>query len=276
MEEKEKFNKLIELAEEYIKTNAGKYLIVARELKGNNYTCKELIKDKYRPICELNDIKKCNDWKNILLKRFCIGLQNYRHMTNAINYVQYSGNEQYDEDDNKIFVIAKSFLNKESINDSELLKTFEKELQITKNSSWERYSRGLVDAINYINGLKREKFVETLEKINKDNDKSALKSIYKDIHYMGEALAYDFVKEIGCRNVIKPDTHIKDIARELLDITHNITQTIIDLCKDNKNVIDAYYADKILWLCCSGNFYEDGITINSMNKKNFIKYVKES
>ena len=184
--------------------------------------------------------------------------------------LEFSKNIQYNEDDNEIFVIAKSFLNKKSINNRELLKTFEKELHITINSSWERYSHGLVDAINYINGLNRETFVETLEKINKDNDKSALRSIYEEIHYMGEALAYDFVKEIGCRNVIKPDTHIKDIAKELLDIDKDIPNEIIRLCNANK--IEPYYADKILWLCCSGNFYEDGITINSMNKKNFIKY----
>ena len=31
-----------------------------------------------------------------------------------------------------------------------------------------------------------------------------------------------------------------------------------------------YYADKILWLCCTGNFHNDGITINAMNRENFV------
>ena len=34
-----------------------------------------------------------------------------------------------------------------------------------------------------------------------------------------------------------------------------------------------YYVDKIFWLCCTGNFYEDGITINKMTRRNFFTFI---
>ena len=132
MKKKIGFKEVIQFAEEYIENNAGECIACIRKLN-KKYNCKELIKNTYKPVCTIKDIENSNEWKYILLKRFCIELQNYRHMTNAIGYERYSYKNQYNKDENRIFNIAKNFLDNKNINDNVLLKVFEKELNITKN-----------------------------------------------------------------------------------------------------------------------------------------------
>ena len=94
---------------------------------------------------------------------------------------------------------------------------------------------------------------------------------------MNTALSYDFFKELYCKNLVKPDIHIKEIFKryiyEELPDENVIAKDFISMGLTLEP--SPYYLDKILWLCCTGNFYEDGITINKMTRRNFFKFVDE-
>ena len=163
------------------------------------------------------------------------------------------------------------------------------------NYAWYKYARGLYDAIveGKINKDDIIKLVKELnEKIEKIDDfKNRLSNIHKfnkDIYYLGDTLTFDFFKELACENLVKADIHIQEIFKKCIyneehnnilnnlgkdeNIANQIAWDFITLC--NKWEYTPYYIDKILWLCCTGYFYEDGITIDDMTRPNFIKYYK--
>lgn len=104
-----------------------------------------------------------------------------------------------------------------------------------------------------------------------------------EIDGIGFSLACDFLKELGCVQYGKPDTHIKDIFIELGLLTgaskysskadYLALKIIDDLAA--LNGVTSYAVDKILWLVCSGNYYLDGIKIGN-HKKAFIARMKEN
>ena len=95
---------------------------------------------------------------------------------------------------------------------------------------------------------------------------------------MGFPLACDFLKEIGYTDYPKPDVHIKDIIEVLLKSNaedkisdRSAYEMIIDIA--TKSNVTPYKLDKILWLICSGNFYDDDAKPKS-HKKEFLKMLK--
>ena len=98
--------------------------------------------------------------------------------------------------------------------------------------------------------------------------------IANQIRGIGFALACNALKELGNLKYVKPDVHLMDICEELhlakrtpLDVFDVITKIA-----DESNV-EPYKVDKVLWLICSGNFYKDGIRIES-HKGEIIKKLK--
>lgn len=283
----ERFNDLVAIAEKYIEENALKTVSICRQKEYKN--CYDLVNSVYKPMYNLNDFKTEN-WKLFLLKRFCIQMQNYQAMPKAINYISYCPKADLSSDKNVIYEIAKNFQLDYSDTDTDKFYkickekiNFEEKLYDNNevyNYAWKRYSQSMVSVLKYLDNLKQDEFLKDLEIMNSldfDNHKRVIDKITNNIFYLGETLTYDFFKEIGCVNLIKPDVHIERIGKELLGLdTNNLTKTFIELCLNYQKTINPnytpYYIDKIIWLCCTGAFYEDVITIGEMKNYNFIEY----
>ena len=92
---------------------------------------------------------------------------------------------------------------------------------------------------------------------------------------MGDTLTLDFFKELKCENLIKNDSHIIACYKHVggkCNEKNKIVFEFISMCK--KIEYTPFYVDKILWLCCTGNFDKDGIIITKMNRKNFLMKYK--
>ena len=258
-----KFNEVIEKAEEYLKKEAQPIIEKIREKK---YGSIEEMLEPYKPNCTIEELEKMKefDFKKTLLDRFCEQLQNYQAMPRAINYKA-----------NKRKILKKL----ESANNKDALM---QELGVDNNNfAWEKYAQGIIEAKKYINKTNfKENFLTSLKIINGASEfKTKLYEInkIKKIYGIGDALKYDFFKELCCDNLCKPDVHIVDICKEIEGFnfsTENpkkdeIAEKFIELC-DKKNV---YYCDKILWLCCTGNFYKDEIIITRISKEAFFNFL---
>ena len=314
MTKSKNFKKLIKCAEEYIMDNAKDILSAVRKkdysTNSDTCCCSEIINDKYNPKYRIEDIKKKTEKeiKEILIERFCVELQNQSGRANAIKYFSYG-----EDFKNEIFKIVKicyedlfnekmqwctlyHIFNKNpliNINNEKILKDFEKackncdnseceKMQEKRNFGWREYSRGLIDALKYIKNLDCEEFKKNLSIINDvekhEERKTIFKTLTKQIHSLGDELVYDFFKELCCENLIKPDVHIKYLYNEIIKgekkNSYDIAEDIIQMCKEFG--YSPYYADKILWLCCTGNFHNDGITINAMNRENFVNIYRNT
>lgn len=144
--------------------------------------------------------------------------------------------------------------------------------KIYYNWAWLKYCVGLSDVFKFLNDNER------VNKIFEDKPKS---NTFDDIFGFGNALTSDFLKEIGHIKLIKPDVHIIEIynyltkssmtskSKDSKQVQNKFSEWIQKL--DNERYTP-YYIDKILWLCCTGDFYEDGIIITKMTRQNFLNY----
>lgn len=306
-EEQEKFNKIVECAEEFIEISAKNIL---NKLRGTNHEkCFDIIKEKYHPLCRNLDGTAFEFNKETVLKRFCIQLQNYQKRPQTIDYLSHSYHPKTDNnnnilnlhtDDNEIFEYMKSNNKKDadSIYDYfHKLDRFEEKSHKNGcyNHNWRLYAKGLakvselLDDDNYINELKIlcKEVDKAASQINQSCDNKIIEKVEKffkgnqKISGMDSVLPYDFLKELYCLNLVKVDTHIKEIYKFIFhseDTTDEILIKFIKLClnlqKGKYDKYTPYYIDKIFWLCSTGNFYEDGITIQKMTRRNFFKFIE--
>lgn len=312
MNEQEKFNKLIEAAESYIVKNAKVVLNAIRNTKADNcYDLIYKKYQPMYDINKLRE-KEENTKKLDLLRRFCIQLQNYQAMPRAINYFSYNSENDSSKSamlqDNEIFNIAKDLYQRNLINPLTIYENFKDKLKFEEekdtedkksffydrvklnsdnkpfkviynnknnkgkckiyyNWAWLKYCVGLSDVFKFLNDNER------VNEIFKDKPKG---NLFKDIFGLGNALTSDFLKEIGHIKLIKPDVHIIEIYNYLTEkskdskqVQNKFSEWIQKL--DNERYTP-YYIDKILWLCCTGDFYEDGIIITKMTRQNFLNY----
>jgi len=283
----EKFSFLVETAQKYIQENANFLLLLPENKKYKS--CFDLISNEYKPCYKIEDFKS-EDWKLKLLQRFCVEMQNYQAMPRAINYMSFGSRME-----NEIFKIAKSCMENKDFNSNtfynkckELVRFEEKKRDKNGhvyNYAWQKYAVSMASVIKYLTFLQKEDFYYYLKIMNNDNETKKQRKILKNmtkIRYFGNALAYDLFKEIGCINLIKPDVHIEEISKEILGLNKkNLVETFIQLCKIYKSKVQndeytPYYIDKILWLCCTGKFYEHSIIITKMTRKNFLKYLEDN
>ena len=169
------------------------------------------------------------------------------------------------------------------------------------NFAWYKYSRGIVDILIQIKQLGGKKsYTEDIQKKclyynklqsvknlrdNIDEIKNSIKEFAEQITGIGDTMAYDFFKELYCKYLIKDDVHIKECYTKCIDNIENekeIFENFLELClkcgeKKGKEIYTPYYIDKILWLCCTGIFYQDKdkVSIHYMTRKDFINYYKE-
>lgn len=211
---------------------------------------------------------KINDAKDIY-RRLLISGQNRNMMPNVIKFME---REPYFKD-----ILHKfNYLEVAKVEPKTLLFKFKEVFKLNENqiksknnrpSLWQQYAEFVVSAAKFMtkNSLdyKKSTFDENIEK-NK-GDLSEAEYIKKEVSHIGYALACDFLKEIG-RDMAKPDSHImafleKKYVRsfteqEAIEKIKELSEGVTD---DVKNKI--YALDKLIWLCCSGNYYKKNIKI---------------
>lgn len=105
-----------------------------------------------------------------------------------------------------------------------------------------------------------------------------------ELEEFGIALACDFVKELDeSFGFVKPDVHIKMIAKELGLVEGNINsdkfayKVIVKFKEIAKEIkVPEYKLDKILWLICTEDFYIHRTSKNNKDTKRntYIKHIK--
>lgn len=282
----EKFEVLVWCAQDFISENAKDKL---NRLRGtNSNSCYELLENMYEPM--ITDIETVDDidFQKAVVKRMCVQLQNYQKMPQAVEYTSFG-----DDDNNKIFQYVYENINSEIewndiydyLYDAPSGYYTQKQYKDgAYNFALKKYSKGLADFIknvktteNYFEVMQDYcKYIDRLAKERKfDEITKILTKFSKNIYYLDTALSYDFFKELYCKNLVKPDIHIKEIFKRYI---YNELPDENTIAKDFISMgltleLSPYYLDKILWLCCTGNFYKDGITIQKMTRRNFFKFI---
>lgn len=151
-------------------------------------------------------------------------------------------------------------------------------------SLWHQYALFIIDAALFMEEICEDADITEgidencqLEKFKASLDAKASKKfsgkyklqdyIASEISGIGFTLACDFLKEIGYP-IAKPDTHVKKFMQkycgkemseqEIIDEFNKLSQCVPN--KDNEIEIEnkQYALDKLIWLCCSGNYYKKG------------------
>ena len=169
-------------------------------------------------------------------------------------------------------------------------------------SLWAQYAKFIVGAALLIENVSKtkaynkystilEKFKNGLDELAKDysGEYKCQEYLANEITGMGFALACDFLKEIS-GDMAKPDTHIMDYLEKYHFKALNEKEKTLEDYKENKNIkkrevaavkvmddiakenkCDIYALDKLIWLCCSGNYYKkgnfDGIVVEPKSLK---------
>ena len=192
--------------------------------------------------------------------------QNYQFMPNVI---------KFDSRENTIAEILHDYDYKYvcTLNPDVLFDDFKSAFVISSEKSWRLWSKAVVDSAKFICSFKS--INEFNEFVTKSNDLKAVPLlISRKIRGIGFALACNALKDIGYLDYVKPDVHLIDIC-EALGITGRDQIEVFDamqqIAKDNN--ITPYKLDKVLWLVCSGYFYEDQIRVKG-RKEELIDKVK--
>ena len=211
-----------------------------------------------------------------LFERMIISAQNYQRMPNVINFKDKKEKIKQLLFDYNLLEISK-------ISRDDLYTKFQKEFKLQKTAknikydSWYKWSQSVIDSAKFLASFKDindfKNFVDLFQ-YNIQTKTALPLLISTKLFGFRFPLACDFLKEIGYTDYPKPDVHIKDIVKVLLKIELGTEisdisayEIIIDIA--TKSNVSPYKLDKILWLICSGKFYEHDIKIKS-NKEEFI------
>lgn len=208
------------------------------------------------------------------LKDVFIGLihsaQNYQFMPKVIDF-----NKR--KDDMRKVLFDFDYKHISSIDPEELYYLLRKEFNVVSKdshyNSWYKWSCSVVDSAKFVSGF--NDFLE-FDNYIKESTKSVdiPKNIKMNIRGIGFALACDALKELGYHQFVKPDVHITDICEELKISDRNqinVFNVMMDIASDCN--VAPYKLDKVLWLICSGNFYNENIKVKG-KKKELIIYLK--
>lgn len=143
------------------------------------------------------------------------------------------------------------------------------------HSLWKRYCKAVLSGAKFLTGFRdAEHFYAWVA----EHDAS-VQSRYElaitlgnELHGFREALACDFVKELGFPNWSKPDVHLKKIFVELRLAESEDECTVFEAIDRfaRNNDVSPYHADKVFWLISSGRFYRSGMEV-SRRRDRFIR-----
>lgn len=136
----------------------------------------------------------------------------------------------------------------------------------TNHSLWPIFCKSVLSAARLVVRFPTaEEFVDWLNSFRQTPDTAAALPLVlaQEIDGFGVALACDFLKELGCTEFPKPDTHVNKLARELGISTAKSDYGLMrDICRAADSIgMTAYEFDKVLWLIGSGRFYQ--VMVNS-------------
>lgn len=238
---------------------------------------------------EIYDISNSKTTLDNIYKRLLISCQNRNMMSSVI---------KFDKREEKFADILEQFnpskILKKYKSGEELYKVFEqtKEFEINKehNELWKSFAQSVIDGARFISRFDSvEAFKKMIGNIASYFPGTMMipRLICGEIRGMGEALACDFIKEIGYVEYAKPDVHINYIIRA---VCHNEKMTAKEILEKVQQIaeeagVSAFAVDKILWLIASGKYYDvDGKepTIKIKNQANqdlrdeFLEKIREA
>jgi len=201
--------------------------------------------------------------------------QNYQSMPKVIKFRER-------KEKIKTIFLGYSFDEIATYTPEDLYYVLRKEFNVTskdsKRNSWYKWSKSIIDAAKFMRDFDAvddfKTFVNQFD-YNLPTRMALPLLISTKISGIGFALACDCLKELGYVNYPKPDVHLIDVF-EGLGLSEgspvSVFEAIVrmsDDCKAIDGSVTPYKIDKIIWLICSGRFYQDNITIGR-HKDDFI------
>ena len=123
------------------------------------------------------------------------------------------------------------------------------------------FAHSIIDSANFLSEFKTiNEFKKFLNSFDLNiHTRLALPLLLKaKVRGFGFALACNFLKEIGCTYYSKPDVHIMKVLSEIGQCEYDEIEAFLALDRIavgcNKT---QYEVDKIIWLICSGTFYNN-------------------
>ncbi|WP_316979806.1 hypothetical protein [Shumkonia mesophila] len=153
----------------------------------------------------------------------------------------------------------------------------------SKRSLWPIFCQTVLSAAHLVAQYRTaEDFIEWLESFRQKPETAAALPLVlaQEIDGFGLALACDFLKELGCTEFPKPDTHINYLAGQLgISTAESDYRMMLDIRRAADDIgMTAYAFDKIFWLVGSGRFYrvEVGRYILDIGRQadNFLAYME--
>lgn len=200
-----------------------------------------------------------------VLEKFAFHAQNSGFMSGVIQYKKnYQILKQYD-------VLGSFSVSKLSrMTEDDLCSLLREKLNVrsedSKRNCWRKWSNSIIDSARFLSEFSDLKdFNGFIRSYQRHDAMLASLPLYLSarIRGIGFALACDTLKELGYTEYPKPDKHIKDIcqafslsANDDISVFNAIRSMAVD-CGETP-----YRVDKVLWLICSGFFY-DGMDGNS-------------
>jgi hypothetical protein len=210
----------------------------------------------------------CSDLKDVY-RAFVSTMQDYQARPRIINYSKRS------KEINSVLCDLDCSYVLKKYNSDTLLKAFSSLFKInnieSKNNAWRQYSISLIDGAKFLSSFHDyDSFKDFINAFSQNalTKESLPLLLGKEIHGMGLALACDWLKEIGCVDYPKPDTHMIDVffkAGFAEKDPWSCFKAAIRVAEEGR--ITPYSLDKIIWLICSGNFYRYGIHIKPLKQK---------
>lgn len=130
---------------------------------------------------------------------------------------------------------------------------------IRKNNFWFDFAKTTIDGAKFLSAFNTKTEFDNFVTILFNTHPDALPwMLQKKIHGFGAALQYDFLKELGY-DYAKPDIHIKKIFYGLGLTKTDDEIAVVDKMRKmcNSNDYYLYSVDKLLWLVCTQDFYNE-------------------
>ena len=162
----------------------------------------------------------------------------------------------------------------------------------TNKKSWEKYTQGLYSGAIFLaefhDKTEFDEFINSFPE-NEYNPHRYDYPTYADnvnngdryrVLGMAYVLSCNFLKECGHLEYIKPDTHVMDVCTQLGLCPPKNSVACQAACRvqAGKAGVSPYALDKVIWLCCSGQYYRTSVVRlgSARLKKSFIKELKNA
>ena len=212
--------------------------------------------------------------------RFITSAQNYQRMPNVISF-----DKRKKEIEEMLYGYDLPKISELSVD--ELYVNFRQRFHVTtpdcKRNSWYKWSCSIIDSARFVSSFKDaadfDEFVKRFD-YNAYSRMALPLLIQSRIRGIGFALACDLLKELGYTSYPKPDVHMIDVFHALgfcEDDPMSAFEAIGRMADDYKSVdreVTPYRVDKVFWLICSGNYYNETPPVRIKGqKKELIAYL---